>query len=115
MKRRKRLEISWVETSTRVFGEEHPDTLWSIANLAVTYTDQGRFEEAETLEYRLVETTKRTRGEEHPDTMWRIAYLAGTYYRLGRFEEAEALRNQLLETRKKGTRARASRYNNQYA
>jgi Tetratricopeptide repeat len=33
-----------------VLGEEHPDTLTSMNNLASTYRDQGRWKEAEELE-----------------------------------------------------------------
>ena len=34
----------------RVFGEDHPDTLSVMGNLAATYSDQGRWKEAEELE-----------------------------------------------------------------
>jgi len=30
-----------METGKRVLGKEHPDTLTSIANLALTYQNQG--------------------------------------------------------------------------
>ena len=33
-----------------VLGEEHPDTLTSIISLAVTYWNQGRWDEAEEIE-----------------------------------------------------------------
>ena len=32
-----------METSKRVLGAEHPDTLTSMANLASTYQNQGRW------------------------------------------------------------------------
>jgi hypothetical protein len=38
-----------METRKRVFGQEHPDTLTSMANLALTYWKQGRWKEAEEL------------------------------------------------------------------
>jgi hypothetical protein len=40
------------ETKRRkmVLGQEHPDTLTSIGNLASTYLNQGRWKEAEDLE-----------------------------------------------------------------
>ncbi len=62
-----------------ILGEEHPSTLSSIANLASTYRDQGRWKEAEELEVRVIETRKRVLGEEHPDTLSSIANLASTY------------------------------------
>jgi hypothetical protein len=36
-----------MDTRKRVLGDKHPDTLNSIANLAVTYRNQGRWTEAE--------------------------------------------------------------------
>jgi len=49
-----------------VLGKEHPDRLTSMANLASTYRNQGRWKEAEELEVGVMETRKRVLGEEHP-------------------------------------------------
>jgi len=43
------LEVLVMETRKRVLGEEHPDSLTSMNNLASTYWNQGRFKEAEEL------------------------------------------------------------------
>jgi hypothetical protein len=51
-----------IETRTRVLGQEHPDTLISIGNLALTYRNQGRWKEAEELEVLVVETRTRVLG-----------------------------------------------------
>ncbi len=48
-----------METSKRVLGAEHPDTLNSIANLALTYWSKGQWDEAEELEVQVMETRKR--------------------------------------------------------
>ena len=70
------LEVLVVETMKRVLGEEHPDTLMSMSNLASTYRKQGRRKEAEVLEALVMETRKRVLGEEHPDTLLSMANLA---------------------------------------
>jgi len=44
-----------VETSKRVLGQEHPSTLTSIGNLASTYRNQERWNEAEDLQVQVVE------------------------------------------------------------
>ena len=44
------LQVVAMETTKRVLGDEHPDTLTSMANLAVTFHNQGRWNEAEKLE-----------------------------------------------------------------
>jgi hypothetical protein len=38
-----------MEARSRVLGEEHPDTLMAMANLARTYRKQGRWKEVEEL------------------------------------------------------------------
>ena len=48
-----------METRKSVRGEEHPNTLTSMANLASTYRNQGRWKEAEELEVQVMETFKR--------------------------------------------------------
>jgi hypothetical protein len=92
------LEVQVMETSLRVLGEEHPDTLLSIANLASTYWNQGRWKEAEELEVQVMETRKRVLGEEHPGTLTSMANLAATYWNQGRWKEAEELEVQVMET-----------------
>ena len=41
-KEAKELELLVMEMRKRVLGEEHPDSLMSIGNLASTYWNQGR-------------------------------------------------------------------------
>ncbi len=41
------LYLETVETQKRVLGDDHPDTLISINNLATLYENQGRWAEAE--------------------------------------------------------------------
>ncbi|KAI4166730.1 MAG: hypothetical protein LQ343_007804 [Gyalolechia ehrenbergii] len=95
------LEVQVMETMKRVLGEEHPDTLSSIANLASTYWNQGRWKEAEELEVQVIETSLRVLGEEHPSTLTCIANLALTYLNQGRYKEAEELEVQVMETIKR--------------
>ncbi|KAJ7831493.1 hypothetical protein B0H14DRAFT_2804494 [Mycena olivaceomarginata] len=71
------LEVVVMETSKRVLGEEHPETLTSITQ------SRGRWNDAE--------TSKRVLGEEHPETLTSIANLASTYWNQGRWNDAEAL------------------------
>ena len=68
-----------METSLRVLGQEHPSTLASIASLASTYRNQGRWKEAEELEVKVMETSLRVLGQEHPDTLTSITNFALTY------------------------------------
>jgi tetratricopeptide (TPR) repeat protein len=85
------LEVQVMETRKRVLGEEHPDTLLSISNLASTYRNQGRWKEAEELGVQVMETKKKVLREEHPDTLTSIGNLASTYRNQGQWKEAEEL------------------------
>ncbi|KAF1949665.1 hypothetical protein CC80DRAFT_428591, partial [Byssothecium circinans] len=49
------------ETFKRVLADKHLSTLKSIANLALTYSNQGRWKEAEELEVRVMETSIQAR------------------------------------------------------
>jgi tetratricopeptide (TPR) repeat protein len=95
------LDVQVTETKNRVLGAEHPDTLTSMAYLALTYRNQGRWKEAEELEVQVMEMTKRVLGEEHPFTLIIMANLASTYRNQGRWKEAEELEVQVIETTKR--------------
>jgi len=59
--------LKWVlETRERVLGEQHPDTLQSMCDLAWQYIFQGRFDKAETPALRALEEGRRVLGREHP-------------------------------------------------
>jgi tetratricopeptide (TPR) repeat protein len=90
-----------LELNRLLHQDEHPDTLASMGNLALTYQNQGRWKEAEELEIQVLETRKKVLGEEHPDTLISMGNLASTYRNQGRWKEAEELQIQVLETRKK--------------
>ncbi|MCJ1266225.1 hypothetical protein MMC22_006108 [Lobaria immixta] len=91
--------IAAFEMKKKIFGLEHPDTLISMANLAVTYWNQGRWDEAEKLQVQVMETSLRVLKAEHPDTLSSMANLASMYQNQERWDEAEKLQVQVLETR----------------
>jgi hypothetical protein len=84
-----------------LLGEEHPSTLTSMANLALTYSNQGRWDEAESLGVQVMEARTRVLGEEHPSTLTSMANLALTYSNQGRWKEAEALMGQCVHLRQR--------------
>lgn len=66
------LEVQVMEASSRVLGEEHPDTLTSMDNLAFTMKVQGRHLEAIKLMAECVRLQIRVLGAEHPHEWQRI-------------------------------------------
>ena len=86
-----------------MLGQEHPDTLTSVNNLALLYQAQGRYGEAEPLYRRALEARERVLGPEHPETLTSVNNLALLYRAQGRYGEAEPL----LQARARGQGARA--------
>ena len=60
--------VAW-EIRERVLGPEHPDTLGSRGNLAISYRTLGRAQEALKLDVVTLELMARVLGPEHPHTL----------------------------------------------
>lgn len=90
-----------MEMRKRVLGQEHPSTLSSMANLAATYRNQGRWTEPETMEVQVIETSRRMLGEEHPDTLTGTNNLAFTMKEQGREENAVKLMTECFQLRER--------------
>ena len=75
-----------LEMSKRVLGEAHPDTLWSMSNLASSYERVGRSIEAVKVFEACLEIRKRVLGEEHPDTLRSMNGLAADVRQPGAIE-----------------------------
>lgn len=71
-----------------VLGEKHPDTHASMANLASTYWQRERLNNADKLEGQVVDLSEEVLGKSHPDTLIAIKNLAITNLSEGRDEEA---------------------------
>ena len=61
----------------RVLGEDHPDTLGSVSNLAVGLYVLGEYQAARELDEDVLARRCRVLGEDHPDTLGSISNLAG--------------------------------------
>jgi hypothetical protein len=80
---------------------DHPSTLTSMANLASTYRNQGRWDDAEKLEVQVMETSKTKLGVDHPDTLTSMANLAFTWKGSGKEIEAVRLMEECVRLRKR--------------
>ncbi|MFL6353140.1 MAG: tetratricopeptide repeat protein [Bryobacteraceae bacterium] len=86
-----------VEIRSRILGQENPDTLKSMNNLATTLDEQGRYAEAERLHRQVLDIRRRTLGPDHADTLVSLNNLANSLAEQGRYAEAEKLMRQALE------------------
>ena len=64
-----------MDMTKKLLGAQHPDTPISMANLASTYKNQGRWNEAEQLFVQVMDMRKKLLGVQHPDTLTSMANL----------------------------------------
>ncbi|KAJ7833539.1 hypothetical protein B0H14DRAFT_2591442 [Mycena olivaceomarginata] len=84
------------ENVKQLRGEDHPDTLQAMANLASSYSDLGQFKEAAELQTIVLAKRKQLLGDDHTDTLQAMANLAPSYSDLGQFKEAAELQTIVL-------------------
>ncbi|KAF2807550.1 HET-domain-containing protein [Mytilinidion resinicola] len=93
--------VQVMETCKKVLGQEHPDTLANMANLASTYRNKGRWDEAEELEVQVMEMSKRVLGPEHPDTLSSMNNLSSMWKAIGKQPEALKLIDECVQLSKR--------------
>jgi tetratricopeptide (TPR) repeat protein/predicted Ser/Thr protein kinase len=86
-----------LELRRRLLGEDHPDTLASLRNLAILYRRQDKPAEAETLLTKVLDAQRRVLGKDHPDTLESAHDLALVYYDQEKFAQAEPLLIEALD------------------
>ena len=84
--------VKWAERlvahNERTLGLEHPDTLSSLNNLAVTYSNLGNHQKALVLKEKVYDLRRKLLGDSHPDTLLSLHNLFVTYYNLGDHQKA---------------------------
>ena len=63
----------------KVSGPEHPDTLSAMNNLAISYAEAGRRDEALKLREQVLALSRKVNGPEHPATLKAMNNLAISY------------------------------------
>jgi hypothetical protein len=78
------LAIKAMKVRKKILGQEHEDTIRSIAMVANAYSLGRRWDDAKKLFVQVMETRKKKLGADHPDTLTSMANLASTYQNQGR-------------------------------
>jgi hypothetical protein len=92
--------LQW-EITRRILGDEHPNTLTSMNNLAVTLSDQGDLTGAREKQEEVLEITRRILGDEHPDTLASMNNLAVTLSDQGDLTGAREKQEKVLDIRRR--------------
>lgn len=85
-----------VEERLRLLGQEHPDTLMSMTELASLYSSAGRFEEAAHLGSQVMNMKEKVLGVENPETLRSMALMAAMLQVQGQLKEAEQMYRRAL-------------------
>ena len=80
----------------KVLGPEHPDTLRAMNNLAISYSDAGRRDEALKLREEVLTLRRKVLGPEHPDTLMAMTTWRCSYRDAGRGTRRSSWGNQAL-------------------
>ena len=83
----------------KVLGEDHPDTLISINNLALTLWQMGDHSGAKALEEHVLARRQAVLGEDHPSTLTSMNNLAETLRSMGDHSGAKAYQEHVLARR----------------
>jgi tetratricopeptide (TPR) repeat protein len=78
-------------------GEEQPEILSAMTDLAGIYELQGKIPQAQALYERVLEVRRRVLGEENPATLSSMNYVAVMYEKQGQYPQAEVLQRKALE------------------
>ena len=87
-------------TFTAELGPDHPDTLTSMNNLAISYHDAGQIDRALKLHEETLALRKAKLGPDHPDTLTSMNNLAISYADAGQIDRALKLYEETLALRK---------------
>ncbi|KAF2474374.1 kinesin light chain, partial [Lindgomyces ingoldianus] len=82
-----------------VIGNEHPDALGIVNNIARSLRDQGKHVEAEKMHREISALREKIFGEEHPDMMTSNA--AGVLKNQGKYTKTEKMHHEALALQEK--------------
>jgi serine/threonine protein kinase len=85
----------------RVLGSNHPDTLWSMVNLANSLSDQAKYPEADKLYQEVIQTGRRVGPPARRRVIAAMNNLALNLMDEGRVADAEKMQRDIVETQRR--------------
>ncbi len=96
-----------------MLGQEHPNTLTTINDLARLYQSTGRYAEADPLYVKVLEVRRRMMRAQDPDTLASLASLGGLRIQQQRYADAEPLLSEAVTGYQETTSDSWAPYNSQ--
>ncbi|KAB2572575.1 Kinesin light chain [Lasiodiplodia theobromae] len=91
------LQSEIVESNRQYYGENHPETIGALAQLAIFQDDLGHTKLAIEIGESVVTSGRKHLSPDDPYLLTAMANLARIYFHAGRFTEAEALQEETVE------------------
>jgi tetratricopeptide (TPR) repeat protein len=82
---------------TKLRGEEHPDTIWAMSDLANLFGNLGKLDEAASIQREVLKKSGSIFGKEHPNTIRAMGNLANLLRVQGALDEAVSMKREGLE------------------
>ena len=89
----------WSQVCDR--AEDDDERLDAAGNLAVSLSDQGKFDEAEKMQREVLAVSQRVLGAEHPDTLTAAGNLDASLSGQGKYDEAEKMQREVLAVKQR--------------
>ncbi len=97
------LQESALATRRKVLGDDHPETLTSLNNMAILLQWSGKLKEAEPYFRECLERKRRVLGDDNKETVIAIANMGSQMIFMGKAAEAEPYYKEALERSRKLT------------
>ena len=82
-----------------LWGENHPDYLMVLNNIALNYTELKDYEEALKIDTEIVDKRKRLLGQNHPDYLVSLINLAITEFNVGQLDSSSVHYSEYYNSR----------------
>lgn len=91
-----------LELRREILGNDHPDTIDCLSDLAAALESQDDLELSKRMQRQALQASERVLGPEHPDTLNCKSHLAGVLEEHIKSEEAEVAPRRLVKLENKG-------------
>lgn len=86
-----------LEGKEKLFGPDHPNTLFNVDNLGITVEYLGQSEKPKAMFRQALRIREKTLGPDHPDTLLNVGKLGDVLQSRGEYEKAESMYRSVRE------------------
>lgn len=95
------ITIQICDLTRKQLGEEHPDFVARLNDIAFLYELMGKYGDSEAIHQQAMEIIRKSLGKDHPDFAASLNNLAGLYESMGEYEYSKKLYLKAIEIRRR--------------